>query len=100
MQTDHIIEMQVTPIGGEAAYDAMSNYELLDAASNRASGSQLMWNIDTMRKTLEAACDDPRWRTEPITFEHVALETSFWNAGRWSQEQIVGGEHIDAFESI
>src|SRR5262249_32652917 len=30
MHVDHRIEMQVTPIGGEAAYDQPWNYELLD----------------------------------------------------------------------
>jgi hypothetical protein len=96
MEVDHIIEMQVTPIGGEGRFDIMANYRLLDASSNGSAGSELAHNIQKMREVLAATTGDPAWLTRDITFE-VVIAPDWRAAGFWTQGELIEGRHLDEY---
>jgi hypothetical protein len=100
MQVDHLIEMQVTPIGREKQFDVMAYYRLMDASSNGGAGSELMNNIRKMRETLVTCHNgDPEWMNKKITFESVAPSSSN-NPGIWTKEDLIAGEHLEAYRKL
>jgi hypothetical protein len=99
MQVDHRIEMQVAPIGGEAAYDQNWNYELLDRSSNTSSGPRMRANIRRERSQLAAHYGDQTWMTRDLTFERIDVEPAS-PSGRWSYAQVRDAEHLDAYQTL
>ena len=99
MEVDHLIEMQVTPIGRESQFDTMFYYRLMDASSNGGAGAELMHNILKMREALAACYKDQGWMYRPIKFERVIASPSN-NPGIWTQEDLIAGRHLDAYEKL
>jgi hypothetical protein len=99
MQVDHIIEMQVTPIGGEGRFDTPVYYRLMDASKNGGAGGELSANILKMRETLVNCTGNQRWMYADITFERIASSTSN-NPGIWTQDDIIAGRHLDAYDRL
>jgi hypothetical protein len=99
MTVDHVIEMQVTPIGGEGRFDNMANYRLMDSVNNSSAGTELEHNIRKMRETLVGMTRDQGWMYRDITFE-VVMATGQARPGLWTIEEISIGEHLDAFERL
>jgi uncharacterized protein DUF4157 len=99
MQVDHRIEMQVTPVGGEDAYDQPWNYELLDRRSNTSAGPRMAANIAQERRDLSAFYRDPSWMTRRLTFDRVIAEPES-NSGRWSFAKVRDGFHLRAYRTL
>ncbi|HEY4943570.1 MAG TPA: DUF4157 domain-containing protein [Rhizomicrobium sp.] len=94
---DHIVEMQVTPIGNEAAFDQLPNYEVLDESDNKSAGSLLRWNIVYERGRLATLTGDPGWYTCDLTFTAVEPQAAV-PAGRWNKDEIgIQGAHLQEF---
>jgi hypothetical protein len=99
MTVDHVIEMQVTPIGGEGRFDNMANFRLMDSANNSSAGKELDHNVMKMRETLVRLTGDQGWMYRDITFE-VVTASGQARPGLWTIEEISRGEHLDAFERL
>lgn len=99
MQVDHVIEMQVTPVGMEGAFDIMAWYRLMDASSNLGAGPELEANIRKIREAMWACTGDETWMQRLIIFEAVAESTSNF-PGIWSSEDLVAGRHLDAYQRL
>lgn len=95
MQVDHRIEWQVRPLGDESTLDEPWNYELLDSASNRASGSAIDNNIQAERQRIATETGDQSWLARDLTFS--AVEGGGSSGRRWSLEEIANGEHLQVF---
>jgi hypothetical protein len=95
MQVDHRIEWQVRPLGDESTLDEPWNYELLDAASNRASGSAIDANIQAERQRIATETGDQSWLARDFTF--TAVEGGGSAGQRWSLEQITNGVHLQVY---
>jgi len=96
MQVDHVIEMQVTPIGHEGQFDNLATLRLLDASSNTSAGSQFDHNIRHLRDTLAGQTADQGWMYRDITFERIAL-AGLVILGLWTTEELIAGEYLDAY---
>jgi hypothetical protein len=99
MEVDHIIEMQVTPIGDEGRFDNMAHLRLMDASKNGGAGKELEWNIVKMRETLVNCTGDQGWMYRLITFERIAASTSN-NPSIWTQDDLIAGRHLDAYQRL
>ena len=94
MNADHKIEYQTYPI---AAVDEPWNFELLDGPTNSSAGSTIRHYMAGVRALLP-----PQWQNETLYFTSVT-GTGGGNMPRgetWQTDQIVAGEHLDAFESL
>lgn len=98
-QVDHIIEHQTAPIGREAQFDEPWNFELLDQASNAASGRVLDSNILGERKRLVAATGNAAWAICDLTFTQLVAPPAA-PAGRWSAQDVGDGRHLRAFRRL
>jgi hypothetical protein len=96
MTVDHLIEMQVTPIGGEGRFDNMANYRLMDASNNSSVGTQLAENILRMREGLVNFTGDQGWMYRDITFEVVVAPQQL-TPGLWTKDELIAGAHLDAY---
>jgi hypothetical protein len=99
MTVDHLIEMQVTPIGGEGGFDNMANYRLMDTSNNSSVGTQLEHNIRKMRETLVGVTADQGWMYRDITFEVVTAPQQL-TPGLWTQDELIAGAHLDAYDRL
>jgi hypothetical protein len=95
MQVDHIVELQLTPPSMRDEFDSVSNWELLDAASNQGSGSLLRSNIAKERARQVAF--DPSAANRVLRFDQVELDGGT-PGERWTVEEIQKGEQLDAYE--
>jgi hypothetical protein len=98
MVVDHIVEMQVTPIGRETQFDLLPNYRLMETGENSSVGAELVANIRKMREALESR-GGSIWRDCDLTFDKVSA------AGRktpstWTQEELQAGRQLDAYERL
>jgi hypothetical protein len=99
MEVDHIVELQVIRATDRGWADTISNYELLDSASNGASGAQLYANIQRERQRLAAQTGDPSWLTRDLIFTKV-IPTPGDPGQRWTHEAIQQGDHITALQRL
>jgi phage-related protein len=95
MQVDHRVEWQVRPLGDESTLDEPWNYELLDAASNRTSGSAMDANIQAERQRIATETGDHSWLARDLTF--TAVEGGGSAGRRWSLEDIANGVHLQVY---
>jgi hypothetical protein len=93
MQVDHIVELQLVTAADVAWADTITNYELLDARANQASGSRLRQNIRRERERLAARTGDPAWLTRDLVFTEVLPESGS-RGQRWRHEEIQQGLHL------
>jgi hypothetical protein len=91
MGVDHIVEWQVWPV---AQVDEPHNFELFDPSSNSSAGSGLAANIAQMRANLP-----PEWQDKTLVFTGVAAPEGR-RGETWSHDEIVAGEHLDAYEHL
>ena len=100
MEVDHQLEMQVSPIGGEASFDQRWNYWLLDADSNGQAGNMMKIFIQAERRDVNTRFPGQGWLTKDITrFHRLDVEGGAWHRGFWHFDQGRDGEHLDNFES-
>ncbi len=95
MQVDHRIEWQVRPLGDESSLDEPWNYEMLDAASNRASGAAIDRAIRGERQRIAKETGDQGWLARDLTFTHV--EGGGTSGRRWTLEEIANGAHLEVY---
>jgi hypothetical protein len=96
MQVDHIVEMQVAPIGREGELDNMANYRLMDGRQNASVGSELSANVRNLRGALQKR-GGAAWETCDLTFDRVTApyqKIPF----TWTKEELQAGAHLDAFD--
>lgn len=97
---DHVIELQVVPTAQQGLWgDTFDNYELLDASSNRSAGPALAGNIARERHELGVFYNDHLyWQNCVLHFDEI-VPTGSGAGHRWSADEIIRGDHVDAFES-
>lgn len=98
MQVDHIVEMQVTPIGREDEFDNMANYRLMEASENASVGSELAANIKKMRDALKALGGNV-WLQCDLTFDRVATSGNK-TPTTWTEEELKRGEQVEAYKRL
>ena len=98
MQVDHRVEWQLLGAGDAGWGDSMSNYELLDQASNSRSGSTLRANIQSERNRLTALYG-PQMQTQRIVFTQLIVSPGARGL-RWLPDQIHVGEHYYALQAM
>lgn len=96
MAVDHIVEIQVAPIGREGQLDLMPNYRLMDSGQNSSVGAELSANIQTLRETLAKESDNDIWLRCDLTFDNLVARGAI-SALTWTKEQLQNGEQLDAF---
>jgi hypothetical protein len=98
MQVDHVVEWQVRPLESSGWVDQEPNFELLDAASNQSSGSEIRGNIEKLRTDTATVTGDQTWIHRDITFTTV---TGGGSAGiRWPLEHIIDGKHLEVYAEM
>lgn len=96
-EVDHIVEYQLRPLTNSAFIDEAWNFELLDEASNNASGNRLKQNIIDERRRLAARTADMLWLVCDIQFTRLQLE-GLAPAGRWQRDEVARGDHLREFK--
>jgi hypothetical protein len=98
MQVDHIVEIQVAPIGREGELDNMANYRLMEAEQNASVGPELSGNIKKMRDALQAK-DGAPWDQCDLTFDRVS-SSGAKTPSTWTKEELQSGAQLDAYERL
>jgi hypothetical protein len=99
MEVDHIVELQLVTSGDRGWADSIINFELLERAANRSSGSLLKDAIVKERKRLFEETGDRVYLDQPLVFERVVLGNEGIIGERWTPEEIRAGEHLDALRA-
>jgi hypothetical protein len=94
MNADHKIEYQTYPV---PAVDEPWNFELLDGPTNKSAGSTIRHYMEGVRALLP-----PQWQTQTLYFTSVTGGGggNFPRGETWQTDQIVAGEHLDAFAQL
>jgi len=95
MTVDHVLELQVVPLGEEEIWDRPNNYELLDQSSNSSSGPKLKSNIRKERERLTRVTGDQGWMYDDLCFTRL-IATPGPSGQRWSVDAIRSGDHLSA----
>jgi len=99
MQVDHIVELQLVTQGDRGWADDIGNYELLEAAANRSSGSLLKEAVKKEREDLFAETGDRKYLDQPLAFERVILGDKGITGEHWTPEEVRAGEHLDTLRA-
>jgi len=100
---DHVIELQVLgPTWRLIPWaNDMGNFEILDAAANRSSGTTLDDNIARERRELAEYYKDPLWEQRDLVFERVEVGDSGVEASvRWSDDDVMKGHHLVSLREL
>jgi hypothetical protein len=101
MQVDHVIEMQLLSAEDRSVWgDTFDNYEMLDQRSNWSAGSTIKSNVTRERFRLFQLTCEPRWLTCLLKFDDIVPTPGEWTGARWSRDEIMNGEHVDAWKQL
>lgn len=100
-EVDHIVELQLSGWPRIRTADRMSNYELVDRDSNGASGREIDQALyNAVRDAVPGTNPREVMRTRDVIVSSVTDSGTLADAGRWTQEDIEEGRHIDALLSM